>query len=181
MVQQTILRVWGINSRRCTSLEVQCFVFIFLNRYNTVYNHVLQHGSDLSWRLNTCCSHASATNTSWNSLCVQLLALHFHLNIAAGESSVTSSVTWLILALKEWRYWRIYWELHTGCINRHEFNSTITSFLPMETVREILDSIIRMQMNEIILYTEIKEMACLAKYLSLPWLLHSACSHAFHH
>jgi len=177
VVQQTILKEFGASILGGVRLEVQCFVFIFLNRYNTVYNHVLQHGSDLSWRLNTCCSHASATNTSWNSLCVQLLALHFHLNITAGESSVT----WLILALKEWRYWRIYWELHTDCINRHEFNSTITSFLPMETVREILDSIIRMQMNEIILYTEIKEMACLAKYLSLPWLLHSACSRAFHH
>lgn len=40
--------------------------------------------------------------------------------------------------------------------------------IQMETVSMMLDTIIRIQMNEITLYIEIKETACLPKYFLLP-------------
>lgn len=46
----------------------------------------------------------------------------------------------------------------------------------IQAVSMIRDSIIRMQMNKIILYTEIKETACIAKYCLLPCLLPSVHS-----
>jgi len=46
----------------------------------------------------------------------------------------------------------------------------------MQALSTSLDSIIRMQMNKIILYTEIKETACIAKHCLLPRLLPSVHS-----
>lgn len=48
------------------------------------------------------------------------------------------------------------------------FTATPVPLIQMETVSMMLDTIIRIQMNEITLYIEIKETACLPKYFLLP-------------
>lgn len=54
--------------------------------------------------------------------------------------------------------------------------ATSAPLFQMQAVSAILDSIIRMQMSKIILYIEIKETACIAKYCLLRCLLPSVHS-----
>lgn len=76
------------------------------------------------------------------------------------------------------QYWnsRIYREVHVTCFDSISLIATSPPLFQRQAVSMTVDSIIRMHMNKIILYTEIKEIAYTAKYCLLPCLLPSVHS-----
>lgn len=66
--------------------------------------------------------------------------------------------------------------LHASVDSCMSLIATPAPLFQMQAVSMMLDFIITMQISKIILYTEIKETACIAKYCLLPCLLPSVHS-----